>query len=294
MAQVGEIKTNPNNPEQKARWNGRVWEPVGATAGPRAAPAWGPGAVEMPDKSVVRYGPRGGVTVLKKASAGQGSIDEPITMTEDQGKAQLQTRLMANAEKSYRDARRDGYNPGDLRNTAASFFEGLPFGGLDGVGAFVRDDTGDRGRQAELQFSDAQLKAMSGAASPEPEVKRNVKILFPRPGESLSSIGPQKDAARLEAYRGGKLRSGPAGPTLPVFPGDVGSSPRQPIDLSKGQSRSSIPKGAFYRDPAGNIRRNDHGDDGNPIIQPAKAASKAAPQAGPQRLRYNPATGKIE
>lgn len=288
MAQVGEIRTNPNNPEQKARWNGRVWEPVG---GPKAAPAWGAGAVELPDKSVVRYGPRGGVTVLKKASAGQGSIDEPITLTEDQGKAQVQARLMANAEGSYQQARREGYDPASLKNSFASYIEGFPI--IDGFGSVVRDDVSDRGRQAELQYSDAQLKAMSGAAAPEPEVKRNVKILFPRPGENISQIEAQKQAARMEAFRGAKLRAGPAGPTLPVYPGDVGSSPRQPIDLSKGQSRSGIPRGAFYRDPAGNIRRNDHGDDGNPIVQPARAAPKAAPQPG-KRLRYNPATGEIE
>ena len=52
-----------------------------------------------------------------------------------------------------------------------------------------------------------------------------------------------------------------------------------PYDLSGGQSRSTIPRGAYYRDPQGNIRRNDHGDDGNPIIKPAAPKAAAATPA---------------
>lgn len=43
-----------------------------------------------------------------------------------------------------------------------------------------------------------------------------------------------------------------------------------PYDLSKGQSRQEIPLGALYRDPQGNIRRNDNYDRGNPILTPNK------------------------
>jgi len=41
----------------------------------------------------------------------------------------------------------------------------------------------------------------------------------------------------------------------------------KPFDLSGGQPRSSIPRGVYYKDPQGNIRRNDNGDRGNPIVQ---------------------------
>lgn len=41
----------------------------------------------------------------------------------------------------------------------------------------------------------------------------------------------------------------------------------KPFDMSGGQSRSSIPRGAYYKDPRGNLRRNDNGDRGNPIVQ---------------------------
>lgn len=79
-----------------------------------------------------------------------------------------------------------------------------------------------------------------------------------------------------------------------------------PFDLSGGQSRTTVPIGAMYRDPEGNIRRNDNGDAGNPIIVPvrkpvaasvaATAPRKPAPAkaAGQRRMRYNPQTGAFE
>jgi hypothetical protein len=141
----------------------------------------------------------------------QGGIGSAPKLTEDQGKSQTYGRLMADAEGSYQHAVEDGYDPGSPRNAVASVLEGLPFGGLDGAGALVRDKVGDRGRQAEMQWSDAQLKAVSGAASPEAEVKRNVRTFFPRPGEEFSDIEPQKERARTAAFDSAKVRAGPAG-----------------------------------------------------------------------------------
>lgn len=63
----------------------------------------------------------------------------------------------------------------------------------------------------------------------------------------------------------------------------------KPYDLSGGQSRDSIPRGAFYRDPQGNIRRNDNGDAGNPIIRPAQG--QARPAASPNAFAPAAAQG---
>jgi hypothetical protein len=144
-----------------------------------------------------------------RTSTGAGGASQKLT--EDQAKAQTYGRLMANAEGSYQRAVQRGYNPGSPRNVFASVAEGLPFGGLDGLGAVIRDDVGDQARQAEMQWSDAQLKAVSGAASPEAEVKRNVQTYFPRPGENADKIGPQKMEARRTAFESSKVRAGPAG-----------------------------------------------------------------------------------
>lgn len=61
----------------------------------------------------------------------------------------------------------------------------------------------------------------------------------------------------------------------------TGRGTRQdPFDLSAGQSRASIPRGAFYTDPQGNLRRNDNADAGNPIIT---SASRRKADSGARR-----------
>lgn len=47
-----------------------------------------------------------------------------------------------------------------------------------------------------------------------------------------------------------------------------------PFDLSAGQSRREIPRGSYYRDPEGNIRRNENADKGNPIVTAPRKAGK--------------------
>lgn len=54
-----------------------------------------------------------------------------------------------------------------------------------------------------------------------------------------------------------------------------GAAQANPIDLSSGQSRTTIPRRAYYRDAEGNVRRNDNLDAGNPIIVPAKRQNVA-------------------
>ena len=67
-----------------------------------------------------------------------------------------------------------------------------------------------------------------------------------------------------------------------------GLTQETPIDLSKGQSRQTAPRGAYYRDPQGNLRRNDNGDAGNPIVRqnalapPPKAKAPAPARGGPR------------
>ena len=50
---------------------------------------------------------------------------------------------------------------------------------------------------------------------------------------------------------------------------------QNPFDLSGGGSRNALPRGAYYRDPQGNLRRNDNADRGNPIIE--KGRGRASP-----------------
>lgn len=164
---------------------------------------------------------------------------QPIQLTEDQGKSIGYAGLMSEAERQYQAARAAGYDPTDLRNSAAAVFEGLPFGGLDGIGQLIRDDAGDRGRAAELAFSDAQLKAMSGAAAPEAEVKRNIKTLFPRPGESAAAVEPQRRSMREVAYNSARARTG-------FGVGRVAAFPQQGLPRLTPQQAAQLPPGTRF------------------------------------------------
>lgn len=174
-------------------------------------------------------------------SAAVGTANGAPKITEDQGKAQTYARLMSGAENSYDRAVQEGYSPGSLRNTLASAADGLPLIG-DGLGAFVRDKASDRAHQAELQWSDAQLKAVSGAASPEAEVRRNVQTYFPRPGENFKDIEPQKQNARRTAFESAKVRAGPVGATI----GDYGK-PQKPEGWTKNLPPAQIKAAMMFK-----------------------------------------------
>lgn len=174
-------------------------------------------------------------------------------LTEDQGKAQGYARMMVDAEERYKRAVAAGYDPGSIRNAAGAIAEGLPFGGLDGLGAFLRDDLGDIGRQSELQWSDAQLKAVSGAASPESEVKKNVRTFFPRPGENMATIGPEKEQARRAGFTAAMRRSGPAAAGIIAPP--PRAIPMQPASIptfTPEQARAAKP-GTRFRTTDGRV-----------------------------------------
>lgn len=210
-------------------------------------------------------------------------------LTEDQGKMTGALTEMAVAEGTYRDARQRGYDPTSRRNSFASFLEGLPFGGLDGLGAVVRDPQSDLGRQAELQFSDAQLKAKSGAAAPEAEVKRNVQIYFTRPNQNPLMQDPTTERARAAAAVAARARAGPGATIAPKFPYTAGPgqsrvapnlgsmSPQQrqaaarfkgtrapsgtsanPYIPTNAQQLETVPKGALFIDTDGSIVRKNH------------------------------------
>jgi hypothetical protein len=127
--------------------------------------------------------------------------------------------MMADAEKSYQIALDEGFNPTGFTAGLANFTDNVP--GLGGVGNFIRNDAGDRARQAELQWTDAQLKAVSGAASPEQEVVRNNITFFARPGQNYKYLGDRLEQARETAFGSAMVRAGPASRGI-TYPSEVG------------------------------------------------------------------------
>jgi hypothetical protein len=234
------------------------WEAVG----PRQAPAWGPGAVELPDGSVVRYGPRGGTTVLRRG--GEAATGAPADLTEAQGKAVLYGGMMAGAERDYQRAREDGYDPGSFRNQAAAVAGVIPFDG-DFFGRLIRDDVSDRGVQAERRWAEGNLRQLTGAAATQPEISRVAAINFDRGNDELSA---QRYQSRADTYAGTRVTAGPGASTLPDYPGiNRGAGPVDPATglptypgiTARVAGAEEIPLTPAGGDP------NAPGSQGNPI-----------------------------
>lgn len=88
-------------------------------------------------------------------------------------------------------------------------------------------------------------------------------------------IGQSADQLRTNLERLKKV-------TQTAVPGTTTSNP---IDLSAGYSRKLIPRGAFYKDKEGNIRKNDNLDAGNPIVVPVGGVQPSKRAAANQTLK---------
>lgn len=203
-------------------------------------------------------------------------------LTEDQGKAGGYATLMADAERSYQEALRQGFNPTALQNGFANFVEELPLVG--GAAAFIRDDPADRARQAELQWTEANLKAMSGAASPDAEVVRNNITFFARPGQNMDAIGDRLEQARQVAFEASRRRGGSdlAGLQYP----DGGDGQLRIRDLNPDETPEALAASGRIRGSDG-VWRYPRDEQGNPIFpegdgggQPPAGPSGGAPTAG--------------
>jgi hypothetical protein len=196
-------------------------------------------------------------------------------LTEDQGKAGGYATLMADAERSYQQALREGFNPTGFRAGLANFTDNIPL--MGGVGNFIRDDAGDRARQAELQWTDAQLKAMSGAASPEAEVIRNQITNFARPGQNYDYIGERLEDARKTAFEASRRRAGRDLQGL-AYP-DTDAGQLRVRDLQPGETAETLAARGMRRGADG-IWRFPRDEQGNPIFPEDGGQPPAGPQGG--------------
>lgn len=197
------------------------WHPSNENGVPRgpidASAVWGPGARELPNGTVERVGPQGGVRVVaNNAQTTEGGVGK---LTEAQGKAMLYGGMMRGAERDYQQAREEGYDPGNLRNQIANVAGVIPFDG-DFFGRLIRDDVSDRGRQAELRWAEGNLRQLTGAAATNPEIARVAAINFDRGNDELAA---QRYRTRSETYQGTRYAAGPGASQLGDYPGMGGA-----------------------------------------------------------------------
>lgn len=272
---------------------------------------WGAGARQLPNGTIERVGPRGGVTKVGDAAADGETVAK---LTEGQGKAMLYGSMMSGAEKDYQQARREGYDPAGLRNQLANAAGVIPFDG-DFFGRLIRDDVSDRGRQAELRWAEGNLRQLTGAAATTPEIERVAAINFDRGNDQLAE---QRYRTRADTFRGTTYAAGPGASALgdyPGMPGDPGglsengvpsypgiakltegvreiplpeggygspdpspgASPDQPFDFvgaSREDTIAAIQRGGWFR----------QGPDGEPYQLPPSAPEFGAPQQGDERV----------
>lgn len=240
------------------------WEQVAAVD---VSSEFGPGAMRYPGGNVGRIGPRGGYSDVNVpgANAGGGEIRE------FEANAAARATLMDQGLRDYDGAVRDGYNPTSWWNGAARNMEGVPVIGT-GISNFMRSDVADRGRAAELQFTDGALRTTTGANAPEPEVVRADRSYFRAGGEG-ENVEVGKRQLR-ERFRDQSVR----------IAGDAYLAPPDPAGEMQPNGLPSYPgirdavagvTGGMGTPPGG------YGDSGGPI-------DPNAPQPGDVRISQQP------
>ncbi|PZQ53726.1 MAG: hypothetical protein DI570_23805 [Phenylobacterium zucineum] len=230
---------------------------------------WGDGARKLPDGSVVRTGPRGGMQFLRKATTGQGG--EPLR--EFEVNAAARAALMDEGQREYERAKADGYDPTSFRNSTAYALEAVPFAG-SWMADVLRDNAGERARAAELQFTDGALRTTTGANAPEPEVRRASRAYFRQPGESQGVERNKqliRDRFRQTAVKAAGRAYVPAAPgaSRPAAPKAAvsaydrmrsGFDTKQPYGTQANpflardmDTLNRLPKGSYVIDPSGNF-----------------------------------------
>lgn len=146
------------------------------------------------------------------APAGFSKPDKPLT--ESQAKATAYVNQMEGANRVFSELSAGGFtgeSSGQQGSLAAANAEGIPF--VPGSAAIPRAFAGaaaQKYQQAELMWTEALLRFMTGANAPEAEVRRNADTYFPRPGDSREKV-QQKEYARAVAEQSIRLAAGDAG-----------------------------------------------------------------------------------
>lgn len=162
-------------------------------------------------------------------------------------------------------------------------------GGIGGVWPFrnIREAFDPEAQQmAEItaRLAPAQRPAGSGTTS-----DRDLALYLQAvPGINRSPIA---NTAIIERGRGEAVRrqqyadflddwaakNGTLAGAQQAFRSQVGLGTRQSPYSGSSADPATLPRGAYYRDPQGNLRRNDNGPRGNPIVEAAANQTKTKP-----------------
>jgi hypothetical protein len=157
--------------------------------------------------------------------------DKPLSET--QGKVTALANQMQEATKVIAELAEKKFTGKTLSQQVASSLagsKGVPYTlGTAAIPKMIAGPDAQKYRQAELQWSEAMLRFLTGAAAPDSEVARNADTYFPRPGDTPEVV-KQKEDMRAASERSVRLAAGKAGNAqLPAMPA-AGRSTAPSID----------------------------------------------------------------
>jgi hypothetical protein len=183
-----------------------------------------PQIVSGANGEILAVNPRAGTGDLVRGPDGQPLSKGDKPLTESQAKATAYANQMADASAQIAKLHGEGFqgnSAADQVKIANAGAQGIPF--VPGSAAIPRAMAGEKAQrfqQAELQWTEAALRFMTGASAPKEEVVRNADTYFPRPGDLPARVR-QKEESRAAMERSIRMAAGATGnKQLPAMPTD--------------------------------------------------------------------------
>ena len=285
MPQVGETRTNPNNPAEMATWNGQSWE-IRSNAGGKPRPDIGPNARELEDGSIVSTGRNGGLQIIRGATTARtptlGADSAPRIYAGLDAAIEGNNNIAAGeADSRNRDGGwggrfgfRGSGNP-LTDDRLASYVDGMDAGrptpGLaTDVAKALGGETYQNYNQASAAFEAAALPILSGASVTPQEAQRMIRAALPERGDSQEVLA-RKGRQRQQMLNGLAVLAGkpPPYPNVPsMFFGPQGGQPGAPPSTPSARPAAPAPQ-----QPAGRITVSRRGGSASGATPPTPPAS---------------------
>jgi hypothetical protein len=155
------------------------------------------------------------------------------TSSEGERKAGTYQRTMQGAEQTITNIEADGFNPLSTKSQADLYAAG------NGLTNFMASPKAQQYMQAQREWSEAWLRAKTGAAATADEVQMNIVTYFPQVGDSADVV-KQKKLKRAEANRNISVQAGRSSAVEPRM--------QEPVAQPTGQT---IKEGTTATGPGG-------------------------------------------
>lgn len=284
MPEVDEIQTNPNNPAQRARWDGRQWVDAssggGGSGGTTARPDYGSGAYETGDGAIMMMSGKGKPYMVRGPNVATGDAKTRINLAIDPAVA-----AQGQMSRSEGQGSPNALNPLN-RDWGAALLVGRKDEGkaLDAIGrAWGGQDYQDY-QQAAKTFESSVIPIFSGAAVTPSEASRFIQANLPELGDTAQTLatkarnramilnsaasltGKPKPFPDVPTWQEGRLTGGQGG-------GQGGPSPGQSRIRPQGLTPAQLAAARRYRGT-----KDPSGTPGNPSIPNSEEQYNALPK----------------